>query len=60
MMKGPLFSPDVNYVPFKNPGGGVAGVLKRLFLTPLWILEDSSHHSDNRVSQDTPLPEDSF
>jgi len=59
-VNGPLFRPDVKYVPFKNLGRGVAGVLKRLFLTPFRILKKSSNHSDDPVGQDSPLPEESF
>jgi uncharacterized protein YhdP len=57
-VKGPLFSPDVKYVPFKNLGRGVAGVLKRLFLTPLRILEDRS--GDNMENKGYPSFEEGF
>jgi hypothetical protein len=38
--KGPLKNPEVEYVPFKNMGSGAAGVLKRLFLTPVKLFKD--------------------
>ena len=39
---GPWKSPEVEYVPFKNLGSGVAGVLKRLFFTPVRLFRDLS------------------
>ncbi len=34
-VEGPMSEPSVRHVPFKHLGGGVAGALKRLFLSPL-------------------------
>ena len=41
-VKGPILNPQVEYVPFKNLGSGVAGVLKRLFFSPVKLFEDIS------------------
>jgi hypothetical protein len=40
--KGPFSSPEVTHVPFKNLGSGAAGILKRLFLTPVKLFKDLS------------------
>jgi uncharacterized protein YhdP len=41
-VKGPILNPQVEHVPFKNLGNGVAGILKRLFLSPVKVFEDIS------------------
>jgi uncharacterized protein YhdP len=41
-VKGPILDPQVEHVPFKTLGAGVAGVLKRLLLTPVKLFEDIS------------------
>jgi hypothetical protein len=41
-VKGPVLNPQVEYVPFKNLGSEVAGVLKRLFFSPVKLFEDIS------------------
>jgi hypothetical protein len=52
MVRGPMKSPDINYVPFKNLGSGVGNVLKRLFLTPFRLYEDLSNMP--KISSDSP------
>jgi uncharacterized protein YhdP len=59
-VKGPLVSPDLKYVPFKNLGSGVAGILRRLFLTPLRIWKKRSDPIDDPVGQEFPLAEENF
>lgn len=39
---GPMSEPSTRHIPFQNLGGRVAGVLKRLFLTPLRLYENLS------------------
>ena len=39
---GPMSSPTTRHVPFKHLGGGVAGVLKRLFLSPIRLYDTLS------------------
>jgi hypothetical protein len=34
-VKGPFSDPDVNFVPFDTLEGGIAGILKRIFFTPV-------------------------
>jgi hypothetical protein len=41
-VKGPILEPQVEAVPFKALGNGVAGILKRLFLSPVKLFEDIS------------------
>jgi hypothetical protein len=41
-VKGPILDPQVEHVPFKTLGEGVAGILKRLFLSPVKLFEDVS------------------
>jgi hypothetical protein len=41
-VKGPILDPQVEHVPFKALGGGVTGILKRLFLSPVKLFEDVS------------------
>ncbi|MGE5841509.1 MAG: AsmA-like C-terminal domain-containing protein, partial [Deltaproteobacteria bacterium] len=41
-VKGPITGPRVEHVPFKTVGEGVAGILKRLFLSPVKLFEDLS------------------
>lgn len=44
-VRGPMTEPDVRHVPFKHLGGGVAGVLKRLFLSPVRLYGDITRGS---------------
>ena len=39
-VKGPISDPEVKFTPFENLGESVGGILKRLFLTPVKLLED--------------------
>ncbi len=41
-VSGPMKDPDTRHVPFRHLGGGVAGVLKRLFLSPLRLYDNLS------------------
>ena len=41
-VNGPMTDPSMRYVPFKHLGSGVAGVLKRLFLSPLRLYDQIS------------------
>ncbi len=41
-VKGPMLNPSTRHVPFKHLGSGVAGALKRLFLTPFRIYDNLS------------------
>lgn len=43
---GPMDDPSTRHVPFRNLGGGVAGALKRLFLTPFRLYNNLSGGSD--------------
>jgi hypothetical protein len=52
-VKGPLLNPQVEAVPFKALGNGVAGVLKRLFLSPVKLFGDISEGIKK-----LPAPED--
>lgn len=49
--KGPWKGVKVDYVPFKHLGSGVAGALKRLFLTPVRLFKELS-----RVANGTLAP----
>ncbi|MFH1481825.1 MAG: AsmA-like C-terminal region-containing protein, partial [Pseudomonadota bacterium] len=55
-VQGPIFDPAVEYVPFKNLGTGVAGVLKRLFLTPTRIFEKLTKLPEGFEEPDSPFP----
>ncbi len=50
--KGPWKGAKVEYVPFKNLGSGVAGALKRLFLTPVRLLTGLSNVANGNRSPD--------
>jgi hypothetical protein len=52
-VKGPLLNPQVEAVPFKALGNGVAGILKRLFLSPVKLFDDISEGI-----RKLPAPED--
>ncbi|MFC1531931.1 AsmA-like C-terminal domain-containing protein [Thermodesulfobacteriota bacterium] len=39
-VKGPVTGPEVKFTPFEKLGKGVGGILQRLFLTPVRILDD--------------------
>ncbi len=41
-VKGPILNPQVEHVPFKALGEGIAGVLVRLFLSPVRLFENVS------------------
>ncbi len=45
-VKGPMLEPSTRHVPFKHLGGGVAGALKRLFLTPFRLYDNISGGSE--------------
>jgi len=51
-VQGPLLTPEVKYVPFKNLGKGVAGVLKRLFFAPARIYQNFSKAPN--IPKETP------
>ena len=56
-MKGPLTDPVLKHVPFKNIGKGIAGILKRLLLTPVWLFEQISDTLKGFSEADSPLSE---
>ncbi|MBW1919563.1 MAG: AsmA-like C-terminal region-containing protein [Deltaproteobacteria bacterium] len=57
-VKGPMKNPDVQYIPFKNLGKGVAGVLKRLFLYPVRIFDDIGKVIKNIPAQEAPMTQE--
>jgi hypothetical protein len=46
-VKGPFSNPDVSFVPFESLGQGVGGILKRLFFSPIKILQDINNAAAN-------------
>ena len=52
---GPWSNPRVEYLPFKSLGKGVAGVMKRLFLTPVRLLKGISKAVNDAVENGSPL-----
>ncbi len=56
-VKGPLFKPEVKYVPFKNLGKEAGGILKRLFLSPAKLFKDLSK-ATKHLSEQELLPDD--
>jgi uncharacterized protein YhdP len=51
-VKGPMSDPDIRHVPFKHLGKGVAGALKRLFLSPVRVYGKLSGESEDPPHQD--------
>ncbi|MBW2208937.1 MAG: AsmA-like C-terminal region-containing protein [Deltaproteobacteria bacterium] len=58
-VKGPLGDAEVKHVPFRTLGGGLAGLFKRLFLTPVKIFKDISGAAKRLPEPMTPLTEES-
>lgn len=46
-IKGPFSNPDVSFVPLENLGEGIGGILKRLLLSPIKILQDINNAISN-------------
>ena len=59
VVKGPLGDAEVKHVPFRSLGGGMAGLFKRLFLTPVKIFKDISGAAKRLPEPMTPLTEES-
>jgi hypothetical protein len=58
-VKGPLGDAEVKHVPFRSLGGGMAGLFKRLFLTPVKLFKDISGAAKSLPEPMTPLKEES-
>ncbi|MFC1579951.1 AsmA-like C-terminal domain-containing protein [Thermodesulfobacteriota bacterium] len=57
-VKGPLGDAEVKHVPFRSLGGGMAGLFKRLFLTPVKLFKDISGAAKRLPEPMTPLSEE--
>ncbi len=53
-VKGPFSNPDVTFVPLESLGGGVGGILKRLLLSPIKILQDLNNAATKIQKNDSP------
>jgi hypothetical protein len=51
---GPMSAPHTRHVPFKHLGSGVAGVLKRLFLSPVRLYDTLSGLTEVPRSRPSP------
>jgi hypothetical protein len=56
-VKGPFSNPDVTFVPFESLSGGVGGILKRLLLSPIKILQDLNNAATKNQKDDSPGPD---
>jgi hypothetical protein len=58
-VKGPMSDPDVRHVPFKHLGSGVAGALKRLFLSPVRFygnISGDTEQTENKAEDEGQRP----
>ena len=51
-IKGPFSNPDVSFVPFENLGEGIGGILKRLLLSPIKMLQDLNNAASKANKND--------
>ena len=58
VIKGPMNKPEVTHIPFKSLGSGMAGLFKRLFLTPVRIFKDISDAAKNLPEPMSPMEEE--
>ncbi len=52
-IKGPFSNPDVSFVPFEKLGAGIGGILKRLLLSPIKMLQDLNNAASKTQKNDS-------
>ena len=57
-VKGPIGEAEVKYIPFKHLGKGVAGAMKRLFMTPVRLFKEIPKPTEDGKGSNLELPDD--
>jgi len=59
-VEGPLFDPEVTYIPLKSLGNSTMGFIKRLFLSPKRLFKSISDAARDFEGRGLPLPGEEF